>query len=131
MGHCPVGNLSRGMPGTRAPHVELEHNGTTISTLDLYLGDFVVMAGPDGAAWLAAAATVTAMLGVTIQAYQIGSDALYQHPTEGVAPFIETYGIGPTGASLVRPDGYVAWRAANDSSAADLLDVVRQVLSLR
>ncbi len=123
--------LSRGMPGTRAPHVELEHNGTTISTLDLYLGDFVVMAGPDGAAWLAAADTVTAMLGVLIQAHQIGSDAVRQYPTAGVAPFIETYGIGPTGASLVRPDGYVAWRAANDSSAADLLDVVRQVLGLR
>ncbi|HKR98486.1 MAG TPA: hypothetical protein VJU79_03125, partial [Candidatus Dormibacteraeota bacterium] len=30
----------------------------------------------------------------------------------------EAYGISPSGAVLVRPDGYVAWRAQNDASAS-------------
>jgi hypothetical protein len=42
---------SHGLPGTRAPHVELSGQGKILSTLDLYVGDFVLMAGPDGAAW--------------------------------------------------------------------------------
>ncbi|HEX3088858.1 MAG TPA: FAD-dependent monooxygenase, partial [Ilumatobacteraceae bacterium] len=47
---------SHGLPGTRAPHVDLSSGGKTLSTLDLYVGDFVLMAGPDGAAWAEAAA---------------------------------------------------------------------------
>ena len=39
-----------------------------------------------------------------------GSGALVDHPDEGVAPFWTAYGIEPSGASLVRPDGYVGWR---------------------
>ena len=29
---------STGLPGTRAPHVELIHDGRTISSVDLYMG---------------------------------------------------------------------------------------------
>src|SRR6476469_3241405 len=50
---------SRGLPGTRAPHVELTRDGKGISTVDLYMGDFVLIAGPDGAAWADAAAAAT------------------------------------------------------------------------
>ena len=39
-----------------------------------------------------------------------GSGALVDHPGDGVAPFWTAYGIEPSGASLVRPDGYVGWR---------------------
>ena len=34
--------------------------------------------------------------------------------------FGKAYGIGPAGAVLVRPDGYVAWRAAAGGDGADL-----------
>ena len=44
--------------------------------------------------------------------------------------FCEAYGIGPSGASLVRPDGFVAWRAQDASSAGELTSVLRKVLSL-
>jgi putative polyketide hydroxylase len=41
---------------------------------------------------------------------------------EGSAPFWTAYGIEPSGAVLVRPDGYVAWRqGAHDADAAENL----------
>jgi 2-polyprenyl-6-methoxyphenol hydroxylase-like FAD-dependent oxidoreductase len=36
---------------------------------------------------------------------------------EGADSFADAYGIGPTGAVLVRPDGFVAWRAVEGASA--------------
>lgn len=118
---------SRGLPGTRAPHVELVGEGTSLSTLDLYLGEFVLMAAPDGAGWRQAAIAASAELGVTIGCHQIGVD-VQQAGGEGMITFADAYGIGATGASLVRPDGYVAWRAGDDAGAARLTDAVATVL---
>src|SRR6185369_2031990 len=42
---------SRGRPGSRAPHVWLEKQGRRISTLDLFRGPFVLLAGPDANGW--------------------------------------------------------------------------------
>ena len=84
---------SFGRPGSRAPHVWLERDGRRISTLDLFGDDYVLLAGPDGGAWLGAAK------GLHVAVHQLGSD------------FAKAYGLGPSGASLVRPDGFVAWRA--------------------
>jgi 2-polyprenyl-6-methoxyphenol hydroxylase-like FAD-dependent oxidoreductase len=41
------------------------------------------------------------------------------------------FGIGPAGASLVRPDGYVAWRSAglSDDPAGTLISALRQAAS--
>ena len=119
---------SRGLPGTRAPHVELTRDGAVLSTLDLYLGDLVLMTGPRGNAWKKAAADAAASLGVAVTYHQL-DQTLVQVPTEGVAPFCETYGISDSGASLVRPDGYVAWRGADDQSTGDLAGVLRRVLA--
>jgi 2-polyprenyl-6-methoxyphenol hydroxylase-like FAD-dependent oxidoreductase len=131
---------SHGLPGTRAPHVELSGENEIVSTLDLYVGDFVLMAGPDGAAWAGAAAAATAALGIEVISYTVGrsnghatAGEFADHPAdESVAPFWTAYGIGPSGASLVRPDGYVAWRAeAYTRDAGDrLTGVLRQVLSI-
>jgi hypothetical protein len=123
---------SRGLPGTRAPHVELTRNGKTLSTLDLYVGDFVLMAGPDGAGWSDAAADASARVGIDVLSYRVGRVGdLDDDPHDSTAPFSVAYGIGPSGASLVRPDGYVAWRAASYTPDAGdrLTDVLRQVLS--
>ena len=126
---------SRGLPGTRAPHVELGRGGKTLSTLDLYMGDFVLMAGPDGAGWAEAAHAAGRDLGIDVQSYTVdrastGGELVDVHGDEST-PFWEAYGIGPSGASLVRPDGYVAWRAqAHSPDAADLLRAaLRHVLA--
>jgi len=115
---------SRGLPGTRAPHVELTQGGKVLSTVDLYMGDFVLIAGPDGAAWADAAAAASSRAGVEVVSYTVG-------PKEG--EFSAAYGVGLSGASLVRPDGYVAWRApAYTPDAPDRLTAaLRQVLALR
>ena len=114
---------SHGLPGTRAPHVELNGQGKTLSTLDLYIGNFVLMAGPDGAAWAEAAAAAKATLGIEVLSYTVDS---------AVPTFAPAYGIGPSGASLVRPDGYVAWRAETHTlDAGDRLTAaLRRVLSI-
>ena len=126
---------SRGLPGTRAPHVELTREGKTLSTLDLYVGEFVLMAGPDGAPWAEAATVAGRELGVNVVPYKVDRGAssgdLVDLHGDFSTPFWTMYGIGPSGASLVRPDGYVAWRAASHTpDAADLLTAaLRRVLS--
>ncbi len=127
---------SRGLPGCRAPHVELGRGGESLSTLDLYTGDFVLMTGPDGAAWADDAAVAGADVGVPIVVHTVdrgaGFGELIDLHGDFSTPFWTHYGIGKSGASLVRPDGYVAWRA--DSHTADaaerLTDAMRQVLAL-
>jgi 2-polyprenyl-6-methoxyphenol hydroxylase-like FAD-dependent oxidoreductase len=123
---------SCGLPGTRAPHVELSGSGKTLSTLDLYVGDFVLMAGPDGAAWTQAAAVAEKELGVRVVPYVVGGAELVDQQTESAPSFAMAYGIGASGASLVRPDGYVAWRAIEytPDAATRLTAVLRQVLSI-
>lgn len=112
---------SRALPGTRAPHLELTRDGKTISAIDLYMGNFVLMAGPGGAAWREAAAAVSGALGLDIEFHHIGQDLLDK------GDFCERYGITDEGAVLVRPDGYVAWRS-RDAAPRDPQRVLRGVL---
>jgi 2-polyprenyl-6-methoxyphenol hydroxylase-like FAD-dependent oxidoreductase len=105
----------RAAPGTRAPHVVLERDGASISTLDLFGERFVVLTGPDGGAWRAAAEEAASALGVPIDVWQVGGERGLRD-VEG--RFLEAYALGPAGAVLVRPDSFVAWRAG-DSAAAD------------
>ena len=58
---------SCGVPGTRLPHVWVERHGQRRSTLDL-TGSFLLLAGPQGAAWCEAARGIPAP---AITAYRI------------------------------------------------------------
>lgn len=101
--------VSFGRPGSRAPHVWLEQHGRPISTLDLFGRAFVVIAGPDGAGWAQAAESVARGIdGLELEAHIVGGDDLRDR--EG--RFAPAYGLSSSGAALVRPDGFVAWRAA-------------------
>src|SRR6185437_6754816 len=95
--------------GSRAPHVFLDRDGTRVSTLDLFNGNFVLLAGAGGAAWRAAALAAAGSLGITLDAYVAG-DAFLDDPHGN---FPDAYGISPSGAVLVRPDGFTGWRAAS------------------
>jgi 2-polyprenyl-6-methoxyphenol hydroxylase-like FAD-dependent oxidoreductase len=116
-----------GRPGSRAPHLWLERSaagwtaqsGGRVSTLDLFGRGFVVLAGPEGAAWCEAAGeTAKAFPGLALDAHHIGGAAL----RDGDGRFAAAYGITPSGAVLVRPDGFVAWRAREkQTGAADAL----------
>jgi 2-polyprenyl-6-methoxyphenol hydroxylase-like FAD-dependent oxidoreductase len=116
-------------PGTRAPHVELRRQGQVISSLDLYCKGFVLMVGHAGEAWGAVAKAAAASLGMDLQVHVVGKpgsqgDLLDLPPhrrtvaTLFTQPFPAAYGISPSGAVLVRPDGYVAWRMKSHSAAA-------------
>jgi hypothetical protein len=95
---------SRALPGTRAPHLWLSDG---VSTLDLFRRDMVLMTAAD----------IDGIEGVDVHRID--------HPD-----FAEAYGIGPEGAVLVRPDGYVAWRSREAPTTAAITEAVRSVLSL-
>jgi putative polyketide hydroxylase len=84
-----------GEPGTRAPHRSIDVAGRPGSTLDLFGSGLVLVTGPEGDAWVAVAGQLDAPL------------TTYRADAEVAA----AYGLGDDGASLVRPDGFVAWRS--------------------
>jgi putative polyketide hydroxylase len=95
-----------GEPGLRAPHVRLEQGGARLSTLDLFTGSFTVLAGPAGVGWVAAAKAAAAALGLAVDVHRVGFE--FDDPDDRWAA---AYGVTAGGAVLVRPDGFVAWRA--------------------
>jgi hypothetical protein len=88
---------TRGMPGSRAPHVWIRRSGSRISTLDLF-GNYCLLTGPGGADWIHA--------DLPLDNYQAGVD--FEDPEDR---FCEAFGLSDTGATLIRPDGFVAWRS--------------------
>lgn len=101
--------ISGGRPGSRAPHLWLEQDGRPISTLDRFGRAFVVIAGPDGAGWAEAARSAArGIAGLALEVHVVGRDGL----SDREGRFASAYGLTSSGAALVRPDGFVAWRAA-------------------
>jgi len=117
---------SNGRPGTRAPHVWLQRWGEQISTLDLFGRNFTLLAGPEGNAWIEAARDGAKPLGVELDVHEIGENGL----TDPSGRFPAAYGITAGGAVLVRPDGFVAWRAktGDNSSTERIKSVLATVL---
>jgi hypothetical protein len=97
-----------GRPGTRAPHLVL---GDGRSTLDLFGSQFVVLrpAGEGVDDW--------APPGVA--SHVIDADG-----------FAEAYGLSAGGATLVRPDGVVAWRSRGPAARADIERALAMALAL-
>lgn len=95
-----------GQPGTRAAHLWIAVDGKECSTLDLFGCDWVLLS--EGELWTTAVARAVEHVGIPVTAVHIGVDA---EPT-GPDTFGTAYGVGPGGAVLVRPDGYIAWRTA-------------------
>ncbi|TJZ52127.1 FAD-dependent oxidoreductase [Streptomyces piniterrae] len=100
----------RGEPGTRAPHVVVERDGTPVTTLDLFGSGFVLLAGADGGSWAAAAAAAGSALGTDLAFHRIAPTAERGALADPDGRWADAYGVGPAGAVLVRPDGIVAWR---------------------
>jgi len=101
-------HVSRGRPGTRAPHMVLERKGKRLCTCDLFGEHFVLLTGADGAAWRDAALQLADQLGIRLVARRIGAGGDLVD-VDGRWP--SAYGVSSTGAVLVRPDGLVSWRA--------------------
>ncbi len=115
-----------GRPGTRAPHVELRRDGVALSTLDLVGRGFALFAGAAGSAWCDAARAVADSLGVPVDAYAVGTGI--EDPDGRLAT---AFGIGDEGATLVRPDDFIAWRTqarAAGSAEQTLTEVISGLL---
>ena len=104
-----------GEPGTRAPHSWLEKAGQRISTLDLFDQHFVLLAGEEGTAWIEAAQEIATQRGIILDGYRIGETGDLKDPDQS---WYNSYGVTPTGAVLVRPDGFVAGRSPDMVEAA-------------
>ncbi len=113
---------SFGRPGSRAPHLWVERAGRRVSTLDLFGPNFTLLAAPDGGAWAEAAKQLTSP---SIDAYVVGRDVI-----DPERKFAEAFGLTSSGAALVRPDGFVAWRAMGAAAdpASILSDAMRTLL---
>jgi 2-polyprenyl-6-methoxyphenol hydroxylase-like FAD-dependent oxidoreductase len=97
-----------GRPGTRAPHVALTDGG---STLDLFGARFVLL--------------------------RAAGDGVDDWAPPGVASHVidaerfgEVYGLAPGGATLVRPDGVVAWRSRGPAGRPDVERALATALAL-
>ncbi|WMJ69678.1 FAD-dependent monooxygenase [Stenotrophomonas sp. 24(2023)] len=110
----------KGQPGTRAPHRWVQRDGVTVSTVDLFVQHFTLVS--EDPQWLQAARDAAAKLGLPLATLQPGVDLVVGDS----AAFRDAFGIGPHGATLVRPDGVVAWRQA--SAGEDALAMMMQVL---
>ncbi|WP_405010127.1 FAD-dependent monooxygenase [Kitasatospora sp. NBC_01539] len=117
-----------GRPGSHAPYVPLTRpDGAATSTTALFGRAFVLLTGPDGAAWADGAATAAAALGIAVDVHRVG---LGTELADSGGVFAAAYGIGADGAALVRPDRFVAWRSAGarPDPAAEIERALRHVL---
>lgn len=116
-----------GRPGTRAPHMWLRAaSGSRLSTLDLYERSFVLLAGSGGTAWRTAAEHTARHWSVGLDSYLVGTGPDDDLTPDPGADWAETHGTTPEGAVLVRPDGFVAWRA--EGPVADPEAALREVM---
>lgn len=110
-------------PGCRLPHVWLNKAAPVkpVSTIDLVgHGTFTLLTGIGGEFWKIAADQVARELGVPLQTYSIG----FRQDWEDVYfDWERVRGVEESGAVLVRPDRFVAWRAVDalgDSAACEI-----------
>jgi putative polyketide hydroxylase len=117
-----------GAPGSRAPHLPVRHRGERISTLDLYERSLVLLSDAgQGSDWHEAAVRLAGATSVPLTSYRVGDGPDAELTPEGDTDWSATHGTTPSGAVLVRPDGFVAWRSPG--SVPDPEATLREVLT--
>jgi hypothetical protein len=110
-----------GQPGTRAPHVALQ--GDQDSSLDFFGTSWVVISKDKN--WRQLVAEASKATDVKITFVHIGSSVAEKNEGD----FDTLFGLEASGASLVRPDGFIAWRTKNRPAEPqdDLTQAVVQI----
>ncbi|MFE9449900.1 FAD-dependent oxidoreductase [Streptomyces sp. NPDC006739] len=120
-----------GEPGSRAPHLWVRDGDERVSTLDLYERSPVLLTDAgDPSGWHAAAARLAREMSLPLRSYRVGTGPGADLVPEGAgqeADWAERHGTTRGGAVLVRPDGFVAWRAPGPDP--DAVSTLRQVLT--
>ncbi|KAM5354646.1 hypothetical protein ACJ41O_001293 [Fusarium nematophilum] len=122
-------------PGRRLPHVWLNTTipSKSVSTIDLAgKGSFVLFTGIGGDAWKVAASRVRTELKVPVKVHSVG---FRQEWEDFYFDWQRVRGVEDSGAVLVRPDRFVAWRAqrvleSQESCSDKLVKVMKAVLGL-
>ena len=97
-----------GRPGTRAPHLIVPTGDGPTPIHDLVAqGRFVLLAGSEGESWAASAPAGREEVIVPI---------ILDRTTS--AAFERSYQVGHSGAALIRPDGFIAWKVQEATEAA-------------
>jgi 2,4-dichlorophenol 6-monooxygenase len=116
-------------PGARLPDAWLQRDGgKPVSTLDLVgRGRFAVLTGIGGEAWAEAARAAAGRYGVPVEAHAVGPGRGFE---DLFGDWAEAREVGEAGCVLVRPDGYVGWRAqdAAGDAGSRLLDALGRIL---
>lgn len=94
--------------GARAPHCWLLKDNQTISTLDLYNTEFVLVCPPEALHWQEQYRHFPCKI------ITIGANGDYLDTNQD---FLDNYDITKTGAVLVRPDGHIAWRSKDEQAS--------------
>ncbi|AIJ21388.1 FAD-dependent oxidoreductase [Amycolatopsis methanolica 239] len=110
-------------PGAKLPHAWLvDEHGERLSTLDLVgRGEFTVVTGLAGGAWVSAAEELS------LRAVRIGDAGV----RDAYGDWRRVSDLDEAGCLLVRPDGHVAWRSVSDVPSGHvgvLRDVLNRVL---
>ncbi len=122
-----------GEPGSRAPHLWVRHQGERISTLDLYERSLVLLSDADEpGGWHACATRLADQMSLPLVSYRVGAGPDAELTPEEGADWAERHGTTRSGAVLVRPDGFVAWRSQGPDPDAEstLRHVVTTALAL-
>jgi hypothetical protein len=112
-----------GQPGTRAPHRAVTRDGKAISTLDLYGAGWVLVSS--SAAWCEAATRLRGRTGIPVHPLDLRA-VLGQ---DDGALVEQDLGISDRGASLVRPDGIIAWRSIDGAGSVEALQRAMAVVA--
>jgi hypothetical protein len=77
-----------------------------------------------------AAEQVGAELALTVRVFGLGTDLM--PVDEDIDDLLRRYGLDPSGALLIRPDGFVGFRSINaaDDEQKSLSSALRQILDL-
>ena len=116
-------------PGAYLPHVWVERERKSMSTLDLAgHGRFCLIVGIGGAPWAEAAKSLSTEFGIELPVFELGYRCEYD---DVLGDWARVREIDDRGALLVRPDRHIAWRSqTRPSSPRDALaDALRQGLA--
>jgi 2,4-dichlorophenol 6-monooxygenase len=117
-------------PGHPLPHAWVEREGERLPLGTLVHGDnFLLIAGEDGHPWVEAAEKLAAEHALPLRAARVG--VLDSDFVDVRCAWLKNREISSTGAVLVRPDRYIAFRSmeAVDDPKAVLTGALNQILS--
>ena len=108
-------------PGHPLPHAWVERSGERVALRSLvHGGHFALIAGEDGQAWVEAAAKIAQQWNIPLRTARVGLGDV--DLVDVRLAWRKIREISPTGAVLVRPDGYIGFRAIE--AVADPLSVL-------